>query len=230
MLNINILENEMIENIGEYHVCCVLLIDKSSSMSIANGELHSGLRLLLDEIKKDEVAAGRVELSMVTFDSDAREEVPFGPIDSFEIPNMECSGMTSMHKAVGIALDMIEKRKAEYKASGTPYYRPWIFMLTDGAPNDADNGEFKALIDAQNKKKVTFYGVGIGPQANKELLKSLNKDGLCFSASATEFRQAFRWLSTSLSTVSNSTPDTSVALENPNTNPAKYGGQIVCES
>ncbi len=224
-----ILVNELIENEGERHTPCVLLLDTSGSMEDVKEELEAGVELLRNEILSDEVASGRVELSIVSFNDSAQEVVPFGPIKSMELPRLACYGSTHMHEAIGLALDIIEKRKDEYKAAGTPYYRPWIFMLTDGYPNDINNGEFERLKKAQQDKKVLFYGVAIGENADKELIKSLSNNGMVLSTSSSEFRQAFKWLSTSLSKVSNSTPNTTIQLDNPNDNPAKYGGQIVCE-
>ena len=224
-----ILTNELIENEGERHTPCVLLLDTSGSMESVKGELEAGVELLRNEILGDEVASGRVEISIVTFNDSANEVVPFGPVRSLEIPKLGCYGSTHMHEAVGLALDIIENRKDEYKAVGTPYYRPWIFMLTDGYPNDTDHGEFERLKKAQQDKKIIFYGVAIGEAADKNLIKSLSNNGTVLSTSSTEFRQAFKWLSTSLSKVSNSAPNTAIQLDNPNDNPAKYGGQIVCE-
>jgi hypothetical protein len=43
-----------------------------------------------------------------------------------------------MGSAIDLTLDLIESRKQTYKANGTPYFRPWIFLVTDGEPTDGN--------------------------------------------------------------------------------------------
>ena len=123
--------------------------------------------------------------------------------------------MTAMHAAVEVGLSELEARKAQYKANQTAYYRPWMFMLTDGGANDADNGSFGRLLQSQRDRHCTFFPVGIGDQVDKDLLKSLKTDGIILTASKENFKGAFVWLSNSLSRTSSSNPGQKVTLPNP---------------
>ena len=123
--------------------------------------------------------------------------------------------MTAMHAAVELGLSELEARKDQYKANETAYYRPWMFMLTDGGANDADNGSFDRLLQSQRDKHCTFFPVGIGEHVDKNLLKSLKADGVILTASKENFKGAFVWLSNSLSRTSSSNPGQKVPLANP---------------
>ena len=48
---------------------------------------------------------------------------------------------------------MVEDRKAFYKNTGQPYYRPWIIFVTDGEPNPFREDEIAAF-EAKVKQDV----------------------------------------------------------------------------
>jgi uncharacterized protein YegL len=100
------------------------------------GQLNEGLRLFKEEVSKDELACKRVELAVVSFGDGVRVEHDFSSVEEFEPPTLDANGNTPMGEAILKAIEMVEKRKGEYKAKGVDYYRPWIFMITDGEPTD----------------------------------------------------------------------------------------------
>lgn len=209
------IENAPIVNAGEIHVPCVVLVDTSGSMSEAQQELNNGLKALVEALKEDPLAVGRVEFCIIGFGSEGRAKilVPFGPAYDYEAPCVVCDGPnTPMHGAVQLGLDELEARKQQYKVNGTGYMRPWMFLLTDGYPNDRDNGAFDRLRESQVEKHCTFFAVGVGDQVDRNLLKSLHKDGIVLTASKENFKNSFVWLSNSLSVASASIPGTKIEL------------------
>lgn len=177
---------------------CILLLDVSGSM---NGrpinELNAGLVTFRDELLADSLALKRVELGIVTF-GPVHVEQPFTSAANFFPPILFAQGDTPMGAAITKALDMVEERKREYRANGISYYRPWIFLITDGAPTD----EWQA---AANK---VFQGADMKTLAQISVRQPLPLQGL-------QFRELFSWLSSSLRSVSHSTPGTEVVLEAP---------------
>lgn len=205
--------NKEIANKGELHLICAIGIDSSSSMN--EEQVKKGLEEMKKAIESSPQAMGRVEFCIICFNNNAKVLEPFGPMYDFEVPEIRCEGMTAMHEAVDLMMDVVEKRKAEYKDFKTPYYRPWIYLLTDGKPNDIDNGSFERLIEYINGKHATFFPVAIGEYADIDLLKKLANGGPVLKASVDSFKETFVWLSNSLVKVSNSTQSEKVVLDNP---------------
>lgn len=192
---------------------CVLLLDISGSMQGQPiSELNSGLTLFKDELCADSLALKRVELGIVTF-GPTRIEMPFTGAENFVPPHLTAQGDTPMGAAIHEAVRLVDNRKAEYKSNGVSYYRPWIFLITDGGPTDEWRSAAAAVKEGEASKKFAFFAVGV-KGANMEVLSQisvrepLSLDGL-------RFRDMFKWLSSSLKSVSQSTPNTDVALTSP---------------
>ncbi len=120
-----------------------------------------------------------------------------------------------MGEAVRLGLAKLEEQKARYRTHGIAWNRPWMFLLTDGEPSDADwqqaAAESKA---AEQANKLIFFGVGIGAKADLTKLaqfssrKPVPLDGL-------KFREMFLWLSRSTSGAATAAQGTNVQLPSP---------------
>jgi uncharacterized protein YegL len=194
---------------------CVLLLDTSGSMQGAPLDaMLAGLEAFRFDLAVDPLAARRVEIAVVAFDNRIRVVQDFVPPDRFDIPFLNAEGMTHVGAAIEKALDMVEERKARYRAYDVAYYRPWIFLVTDGEPQgEAPEAVEKAIArlrDAENRKQVAFFAVGV-ENANMEALsrisvrQPLRLKGL-------DFREMFVWLSRSMQSVAHSRPDETVKL------------------
>lgn len=192
---------------------CLLLLDVSQSMAGQPiQELNSGLVTFKDELAADPLAMKRVEVGIVTF-GPVNTEMPFTTAESFYPPTLHTQGATPMGEAIRQGLAMVAARKAEYRANGVAYYRPWVFLITDGGPTDEWKTAADAVKEGENSKAFAFFAVGV-KGANMDVLKQicvrdpLSLDGL-------RFRELFSWLSSSLRSVSKSTPGTEVKLVAP---------------
>ncbi len=192
---------------------CVLLLDISGSM---NGrpidELNAGLTIFKDDLAADPLAMKRVEVGIITF-GPVKVEAPFISASIFYPPTLQAQGDTPMGAAIFQALNIVEDRKREYRSNGISYYRPWIFLITDGAPTDSWQNAAAAVREGEAAKKFAFFAVGV-KGANMEILQQisvrqpLQLEGL-------KFRELFSWLSSSLRSVSRSTIGTDVLLDPP---------------
>lgn len=211
-----------VENPGERHVPAVILVDISNSMEGgAIDELNKGLVEFNNALRSDSLAMGRAEVCIISFNSSVRTEVGFRPAVQFEPPTLAASGLTAMNEAIEAALDALEARKAEYRANGVEYYRPWLFLLTDGAPTDTarETVAKSRLQNAISNRKVVYMPMGIGAYADTSKLQSYYPDDMTerpvLKASASDFKEAFTWLSNSISVVSRSNPKVADSVQTP---------------
>lgn len=194
---------------------CVLLVDTSGSMAgqpIA--ELNAGLLAFKEELSQDAMAAKRVEVAVVEF-GPARMLVDFQTPDAFVPPTLTASGDTPMGRAIELSFEMLRRRKEQYRANGVSFYRPWVFLITDGAPTDGWTTAAGLVREGEERKSVCFFAVAVQGADTVTLAQISVRDVL--QLRGLRFRDLFAWLSNSLRAVSHSQPGDTVPLEPPTT-------------
>ncbi|WNG36054.1 VWA domain-containing protein [Archangium minus] len=193
---------------------CVLLLDTSGSMNGRPIEaLNAGLLQYRDELAADSLASKRVEVAVVTFGGQVQTLHDFSTADAFFPSTLMAEGNTPMGEAIVRATDMLSERKSLYRQNGILFYRPWIFLITDGGPTDAWQSAAERVRQGEASKAFSFFAVGV-EGANLDVLKQisvrepLKLDGL-------RFRDLFQWLSNSQKAVSRSQTTDEVRLANP---------------
>lgn len=188
----------------------VLVLDVSGSMSGKPiQELKAGVMQFCEEVQRDAVAARSIELCVVTFGSEATVALPFTCMKSMapaSAPELAIEGSTSLGAGLALAHAQLKARRREYAAAGFPAYKPWVVLMTDGAPTDEWEAAAEALRKEDEAAKLLFWGIGIGDAADFDTLREIlpaarppaKLKGLRFS----EF---FRWLTDSLRTVTTKT-------------------------
>jgi uncharacterized protein YegL len=193
---------------------CILLLDVSGSMQGQPIlELNEGLKYFKEDLSSDELAKKRVEIAIVTFGGSVQVQNNFQTTLGFIPPQLSANGDTPMGKAILEGLELLKYRKDEYRTNGISFYRPWIFLITDGEPTDEWQTAAALVKEGERNKSFAFFTVAV-QNANMNNLKQiairepLKLQGL-------KFRELFQWLSNSMKAVSSSTPGTTVQLATP---------------
>lgn len=194
---------------------CVLLLDSSGSMQGAAIEaLNAGLQTFKNDLARDALASRRVEVAVVSFNNEITVVQDFVTVDRFEAPTLTAQGMTHMGSAIHAALDMIHVRKAQFRAHGIAYYRPWIFLVTDGEPqgepDEVITHAAERIREAEAARRVAFFAVGVEGADMARLTEISVRTPVRLIG--LNFVEMFIWLSASMQRVSQSRRDEQVAL------------------
>lgn len=206
----------------------MLLLDSSESMTGAPlKELEAGLMAFRAAVARDELAALRVEAAITTFGGGGKSSSgtngsgkgsngnaanantatllqDFATVDAFAPPRLTAAGKTPLGAGLDLALDTLEARKAAYKAHGIPYYRPWLMLITDGAPTDGLRWQEAAMRaqEADLMGGLSFFAIGVEGADFDTLAEIAPAARPPMKLKGLRFVELFRWLSASVCRVS----------------------------
>lgn len=199
----------------EPRVACIVVVDTSYSMSGRPiEEVAAGLGILKSELQADELSAKRAEVAIITFGGEVTVAHDFSTVDAFTPPSLTASGDTPMGAAITEAINLVTARKKVYRDNGIAYYRPWIFLITDGGPTDHWNDAAIRVQEGEKNSEFVFFSVGVD-EADFSVLRSISRQREPLKLKGLRFRDLFQWLSKSLRSVSHSKMNTSAPIDNP---------------
>lgn len=176
-----------------------LVLDTSGSMSGEPIEaVKNGVQVLVSSLRQDPYALETAYLSVITFDSTANQIVPLTELASFQVPQFQATGQTSMGAALSLLADRINAEVAKTTADVKGDWKPLVFLMTDGQPTD----NWKAGLDALRKVKTgIIVACAAGPAAATNTLKEITEVVVQLDTTDSGTIKAFfKWVSASIST------------------------------
>lgn len=189
---------------------CMLLLDTSGSMGGKPiQQLNDGVQTLKNELIQDALATKRVEVAMITFGPTSLES-DFQTVDNFYPKQLTATGDTPIGAAITMGIDLVNKRKQVYKENGVGYYKPWIILITDGAPTDNWTRAAELIKEGEGKNAFAFFAIGVEGADINMLSKISVRSPL--KLKGLMFREFFLWLSSSMKMVSSKNPGSSIQM------------------
>ena len=220
--NVVVIEQEVEPRKGGQHPIVVLVLDRSGSMNATDTEENVSRIELVKRYAKDFVntqsisAADKelIEFCVVTFGSDVEILQDFTPMSESKVDfdSLQAGGLTSLYSALIVAVKLARERKNKLIATGTPCFKPVIFLVTDGRPEgendlkmeDACRQILHSYVDAEDGKspRMRLFVCGMD-KCDMSLMDSLCDDKQIIALrNADALKEAFALLTKSVAAMS----------------------------
>ncbi|GKW11925.1 MULTISPECIES: VWA domain-containing protein [Pectobacterium] len=175
-----------------------LLLDTSGSM---HGEpieaVKNGVQTLLTTLRQDPYALETAYVSVITFDTSARQVVPLTDLLTFKSPDLVANGTTALGEALSLVAQAIEREVQKTTAETKGDWRPLVFIMTDGAPTDDWR---KGVADFKSARTGVVVACAAGQVAETKVLQEITEIVLQLdTADSNAIKAFFKWVSASIS-------------------------------
>ena len=205
----------------EERCAIILVLDTSGSMEgTPIQSLNDAIQLFHQHITADPMVSAKIDIAIISF-AHFIVWYEFVNATQFIPPPLTAQGGTIISFPLNVALDMVAKRKDTYRINGISHHRPWIVLITDGAPEHDTDHNIDAtsarLRQAEDLRQCSLFTITCG-DANREETVNLLRDRIASpnrppkKTTEANFGELFNWLSNSLAAVSQSSPDGQVRL------------------
>ena len=175
-----------------------LVLDTSGSMM---GEpiaaVKTGVQTLVSALQQDPYLLETAYLSIITFDSSAKQIVPLTELTAFQIPSFSASGSTSLGDALKMLANKIDTEVTKTTTEVKGDWKPLVFIMTDGGPTDDWQ---KGLAEFRRRKTGIVVACAAGQAADTNVLKQITECVVQLdTADSSTIKAFFKWVSASVS-------------------------------
>lgn len=175
-----------------------LLLDCSGSMFGEPIEaVKNGVQVLVSTLRQDPYALETAYLSIITFDSNARQVTPLTELSAFQQPSIQANGCTALGEALALLAQKADLEVTKTTPEKKGDWKPLVFIMTDGEPTDDLN---KGLAEFRKRKWGMVVACAAGAGANTDTLKKITECVVSLdTADSATIKAFFKWVSASVS-------------------------------
>lgn len=179
-----------------------LLIDTSGSMAGEPIEaVKNGVQVMISSLRQNPQAIETAFLSVITFDTTAKQIIPLTDLVSFQMPDIKASGVTALGDALKLLSTCLDNEVKKTSAESKGDWKPLVFIMTDGIPTD-DNWQ-DGLNEFKKRKVANTIACAAGHSADPKILKQITENVVSLdtvdSAGVSKF---FAWVTASIGVAS----------------------------
>jgi len=176
-----------------------LVLDTSGSMTGEPIEsVKTGMDTLVTTLRQDPYALETAYLSVITFDSQARQVVPLTELSNFQVPQISATGSTELGAALTLLAETIDREVGKTTSEVKGDWKPLIFIMTDGVPTDDWQ---RGLNELKKIKTGLIIACAAGHGADTSVLKQITEVVVQLdNADQNTIKAFFKWVSASVST------------------------------
>ena len=188
-----------------------LLLDTSGSMTGEPIEaVKNGVQMMIHSLRQNPQAIETAFVSIITFDSDAKQLIPLTDLASFQTVDLKAAGTTALGAALSLLADKLENEVTKTTLEQKGDWKPIVFIMTDGVPTDDWQAGFQNL---KAVKKGLIVGCAAGNNADDKVLKEIADQVVRLSnTDADSIGKFFQWVSASIATTSTKVEETGIDL------------------
>lgn len=186
-----------------------LLLDCSGSMFGEPIEaVKNGVQVLVSTLRQDPYALETAYLSIITFDSSARQASPLTELAAFQQPTLQACGCTALGEALTLVSQCADNEVVKTTPEKKGDWKPLVFIMTDGEPTDDLN---KGIAEFNKRKWGMVVACAAGSGANTDTLKKITECVVSLdTADSATIKAFFKWVSASVSSGSMKVEETGV--------------------
>ena len=188
-----------------------LLLDTSGSMTDEPIEaVKNGVQMMVHSLRQNPQAIETAFVSIITFDSEAKQLIPLTDLASFQTIDLKAAGTTALGAALSLLADKLENEVTKTTLEQKGDWKPIVFIMTDGVPTDNWQTGFQKL---KAVKKGLIVGCAAGNNADDKVLKEISDQVVRLSnTDADSIGKFFQWVSASIATTSTKVEETGIDL------------------